>query len=120
MTTSNTNTTEDNNKLIAEFMGMKEDEYPNDLPKSAYLFGNFMDNEIQYHSSWDWLMPVVGKIENLSNKIFIDTDSVIIDIHHEVTPIITDCKKDKINAVYEAVIQFIKYYNQQQRNGSAK
>lgn len=52
----------DNNKLIAEFMG-------------AFIEGNgFMYfpsegrhhrlTEIKYHSSWDWLMPVVEKCVN--------------------------------------------------------
>ena len=42
-----------NNKLIAEFMGyVYEDDTPSvELPP--------------YHMSWDWLMPVVEKIEQV-------------------------------------------------------
>jgi hypothetical protein len=46
------NTTE-NNKLIAEFMG-----YPYFLSDSGV--DSWGDDE--FHQSWDWLMPVVEKI----------------------------------------------------------
>ena len=51
------------NKLIAEFMGIKishlgvGDLYRcpvTDLPTTVC--------ELEYHESWDWLMPVIGKI----------------------------------------------------------
>ena len=54
----------DGNKLVAEFMGAKmwvENyhginiiKFPNE--STFDLFG------LKYHSSWDWLMPVIGKI----------------------------------------------------------
>ena len=48
------------NKLIAEFMGLKEH-------KGSYYFINkeewIPDVELEYHKSWDWLMPVIEKIE---------------------------------------------------------
>ena len=40
------------NKLIAEFM-----EFP-----TAETAGRINDDAAKYHSSWDWLMPVVEKI----------------------------------------------------------
>ena len=43
------------NQIIAEFMG-----YPNianDLDKRDYL-----EDCVKYHTSWDWLMPVIAKI----------------------------------------------------------
>ena len=40
------------NKLIAEFMGV---DY---VDVDTYLENN---KELQYHTSWDWLMPVVSK-----------------------------------------------------------
>ena len=59
------------NKLIAEFMG-----FVNTTPTDKYF--NIMEHSVtkqlqepmsaKYHSSWDWLMPVVEKIERLSNN----------------------------------------------------
>ena len=44
----------ESNKLIAEFMGVEFME--------ASLDGD--DFNLQFHTSWDWLMPVIEKIEN--------------------------------------------------------
>ena len=44
------------NKLIAEFMG-RDDVYQGMSEARAKRIYN-------YHTSWDWLMPVVEKIEN--------------------------------------------------------
>src|SRR5205814_9893195 len=54
----------DGNKCIAEFMG---------IPKEGiFITTNFegkmqFSTDYQYHSSWDWLMEVVEKIESLDN-----------------------------------------------------
>ena len=52
------------NKLIAEFMGMKSmlvSEYEN-YEGSDRSSVHFADHYQNYHSSWDWLIPVVEKI----------------------------------------------------------
>ena len=51
---------EESNKLIAEFMGSKHPKYEDmyRLPHADVYVG-----ELQYDFSWDWLMPVVQKIE---------------------------------------------------------
>ena len=55
----------ENNKLIAEFMGL--DSFKDSL---ATLHQGKINVDVdvyeqaQYHTSWDWLMPVVEKIEN--------------------------------------------------------
>ena len=53
-----------NNKLIAEFMGI--DSFKDSLA-SLHQGKINLDVDVyeqaQYHSSWDWLMPVVEKIE---------------------------------------------------------
>jgi len=56
----------ENNRLIAEFMGVvfhdDENQYYN-------ADGLHIGNTLQYHTSWDWLMPVVRKIENENELI---------------------------------------------------
>ena len=43
------------NKLIAEFMGGEKPERTSDLR-------HFIEEHHNYHTSWDWLMPVIAKI----------------------------------------------------------
>ena len=46
------------NKLIAEFMGLvvsDSDNYTSELHTNV-------DVDLKYHTSWDWLMPVLKKI----------------------------------------------------------
>lgn len=56
---SNTVTVEQGNREIAEFMGLLsgKPEYPYTKPNDVVNY-----REPLYHSSWDWLMPVVEKI----------------------------------------------------------
>ena len=86
------NTTE-NNKLILEFMG-----YPNianDEDKRDYL-----EDCVKYHTSWDWLMPVVEKMNQteLWEEYNIGNLSILL-------------VSSDIKATYKAVIEFIKEYN---------
>ena len=87
---------EANNKLIAEFMGV--DQVDIDCAYDEY-------GELKYHSSWDWLMPVIEKClvgeaeqsEEISN-------TTIKNIYESI------CKQD-ISFAYKSVIQFIKTQN---------
>ncbi len=121
----------ENNKLIAEFMGGIISSVPNlinlpqtigqssilcvkgseGLPSGTYKVERI--NELQYHSSWDWLMPVVEKIENLGYeftivenrcKVINNTDHSIKELFHIETI------GSKIETTYDAVIEFINQY----------
>lgn len=63
---------EANNRLIAEFMGAKEANLPfgeNYIQMEVNTFPNLMwtckISELEYDTSWDWLMPVVEKISTI-------------------------------------------------------
>ena len=89
--------TNENNKLIAEFMG-----YPNianDEDKRDYL-----EDCVKYHSSWDWLMPVVDKIKIL----VMEDDSDELYNSEEWDNITHTLVKIEIKSVYQAVVKFIK------------
>jgi hypothetical protein len=80
-----------------------------------------------YHSSWDWLMPVVEKIETLDRlggvvqivqgqcKI---TSRMAGDssVYANKSNYISMGAKGKLLSTYEAVIEFIKWYNEQRRD----
>ena len=115
------------NKLIAEFMC--KTIYPIAGTKEFNKWrGNRCDYhefELKYHSSWDWLMPVVEKIEKSEPstwvEIYGDRKVFTCDITNENQPIIEDeyqvlvsskSLKTKIEAVWLAVVEFIRWYNQ--------
>jgi uncharacterized protein YyaL (SSP411 family) len=92
------------NKLIAEFMGLKDGaKYFSptlEVAESVGLGMHIYPDEMRYHISWDWLMPVVEKIM---------WDNDIED--NECTNIEEALCDAKIDRVYEAVVEFIKTYN---------
>ena len=122
------NTTE-NNKLLAEFMGVKkelfwfnlktgnyvkkENTYCEIEQVSLYVKNNKPITSFLYHSDWNWLMQVVEKIESLGYNI--DTmkyqSSQFCGIYRDGKIIYTNYCETKIEAVYNACIEFVKWYN---------
>ena len=129
------NITNVNNKLIAEFMGGKLSAHsPNliNMPqtigdakihcvKGSELLPNgtyslFYLHELKYHSSWDWLMSVVEKIESVQAwHVEISTDSCTLHNGLLKEPIFETYMKTKIEATYNAVVEFIKWYNKEKK-----
>lgn len=153
------------NELIAKFMGSKYINTPFKAVKDDTILTDFwhwtkpdigfpvdqsgielstcfMIANFKYHKSWDWLMPVIQKIENLSvagmeeisSGELADVDwsfSVEINdnqcvIHRYCSPQyygedsdflkLYNCRnknRNKILIVYRSVIKFIKWYNKQ-------
>jgi len=113
----------ENNKIIAEFMGgLKDGESRLSLQKNEIWLpihgvchlGN-SGKVLKYHSSWDWLMEVVEKIEGV-----LPDDSVITIQYKDCNIPVNEGEFDiyinattKIEAVYNACLEFIKWYNQQ-------
>jgi hypothetical protein len=124
------------NKLIAEFMGGKNlgrkgyteyDYYSiEDRPKQEWTNttgGSYEESDeyivtsLEYRSSWDWLMPVVEKIEEqLNAPVHIWSDECKMKPFYDV-----EFHKDggkgfsKINAVWLCVVEVIKWYNEQKQ-----
>ena len=84
------------NKLIAEFMGIRYAENRNSHKSSDYYYE---DIELEYHTSWDWLMPVVEKCYHNGAE-----ENEIGDITHALL----DCNRDHL---YISVVEFINQYN---------
>ena len=80
------------NKLIAEFM-----DYDN--VDEMFPF----DGDLHYHSSWDWLMPVVEECR-LESRCKYDTDANWDKIHWALEEV----NKEE---TYKAVVEFIKQHN---------
>ena len=72
--------------------------------------------DLLYHTSWNWLMPVVEKIETLGLNIPIDIHwhgTYIGDrkSNHRIIGYVKGGKR--LNHTYDAVVEFIKWYNEQ-------
>jgi hypothetical protein len=103
------------NKLIAEFMGLKAGRPFKDIghpevwawatPTNSPLYrvanGNDLEN-IYFHSSWDWLKPVV-------DEIFLHA----LACPEQVEPIRKMSIVVEIGACWERCVHFIQWYNNQ-------
>ena len=82
------------NKLIAEFMGIPS------YKQGRYLMFEYADNnhrteqDLAYHTSWDWLMPVIEEIDHLQQEPVQSIEDALA----------TRC----IGDTYNAVVEFIK------------
>ena len=102
------------NKLIAEFMGgyTPYERFGNST-EYYYNGGYVYLNDMHFHSSWDWLMPVVDKIESLRDengnayRFTIDMGNAQI----EGTNIEIVGGSCKLDTTYQAVVEFIKDQN---------
>jgi hypothetical protein len=140
---SNTLSVEEGNRVILEFMGGVYDgsKYWTMLDGSRFIHAPEYDSQAKYHTSWDWLMPVVEKIEGLFHKGFaivvnISGDGGYIGINgtnagadkyegkREIANTLNANyfndfpgadKVSKIEAVWQACVQFIQWYNNQNK-----
>jgi hypothetical protein len=88
-------TTQESNKLIAEFMSI------------AIIDSNGNHKEeYKYHSDWNWLMEVVEKIF----KDFYNLNPCPIGLKMKIEGHLVKANKDE---VYNACVEFIKWYNNQ-------
>jgi len=105
------------NKLIAEFEYGKRYNDSKDIedcyveePTTSMI--TFYLEDAMYHKSWDWLMPVIEKIESLGYDVNIYSWGKGISKSCSIQGISIDVNNtNKLQAVYEAVVEFIKWYN---------
>jgi hypothetical protein len=120
-------TIESGNRLIAEFMEDHKTTYG--IPANR-----LREDMIAYHSSWDWLMPVVEKIEKETSTAVFHGFTVVIRRNHCAimchisnrqdgiicqTPYGTE-PDSKIRAVWDMVVQFITWLNSQSNQQTSK
>jgi hypothetical protein len=91
------------NKIIAEFMGMElGDDKTMYYDDAENLHPPTPINELKYHTSWDWLMPVANEI--IKSRDEQNTDWDLTDLKYAL-------QTTNIEYVYKAVVKFINEYN---------
>lgn len=96
------------NKLIAEFMGYIDNGDPDGFlidPDTNY---DVNVDELKYHYSWDWLMPVVGKITQDETLIGNEYRESIMDV----------IPYGIIEDTFNCVVEFIKWYNNERKGNN--
>tara|TARA_R110000772_G_scaffold199569_1_gene310168 strand:- start:408 stop:761 length:354 start_codon:yes stop_codon:yes gene_type:complete len=100
--------TQENNKMIAEFMGLSHcSEGWITIPyhvREEVAEEEIVD-ELRYHTSWDWLMPVIqecliGEAEHSEDV----SNLAIKNIYESI------CNQD-ISLAHKSVVEFINQYN---------
>ena len=104
---------EKDNKLIAEFMGVNPTILGDEITYEMYGAIDciedgvdeqhfFLEEQLLFHTSWDWLMPVVKKC--------FDTQHIEEGQHYFINWVVQE-KTFDIDVVYAQIVEFIKDYN---------
>lgn len=112
-----TNKILEGNKILAEFMGRcgkrNKNLYWVNIPGVLWV----AVDEMKFHSSWDWLMPVVEKIESLNysteiysmgsynHRMVVYSSGAIVNQ--------SELMESKIKSVFTACVEFAKWYKNQ-------
>ena len=106
--------TTENNKIIAEFMGNRNYLYNNDKNAMYFILINTVGEEliVNYDNDWGLLMEVVEKIESIGFTFETKKNWARITRKGENIILRWEEDKTKIEAVYNACIEFIKWYNE--------
>ena len=110
------------NKLIAKFMGgifkiseegFKYCELPNeiiDAIKHPLLGSSWTGMNFMFHKSWDWLIPIVERIESIGVKVTIIGNSCNIKTFISGYDLMI-IGENKLHATYQGILAFIKWQN---------
>jgi len=120
--------TTENNRLILNFMEVKPHKTGNTFGWSDMPFYSCnhptqeevmqsVSKYVKYSTDWNALMPVVEKIESIK----VEDYSVLVEISKNICTIcpahweelINIQSNTRIEAVYDAIIDFINWYNKQ-------
>lgn len=75
----------------------------------------YLWNEVEYHKSYEWLKHVVEKIEKMDYGVKMCRKVVEIYIDSTKVNIIKVKEADRQQSLLKAVLEFIKYYNEQNK-----
>lgn len=112
------------NRIIADFMGVSNmtnrevEEYKNKCEESGEdcIINSYPPENLKYDSSYDWLMPVLEKIESIGYRITISqgcceishaNSEVMVNVKRSVT---SEDSGSFIKLIHKSVASFIKKF----------
>lgn len=106
-----------NNVLLADFMGWEK------LKDGRYYFSFFEPEpvvkcppeQLRFHKYWNWLMPVVEKINSSDTECFVTIWANQCRIHNIYPYKMNDIffeESSTIDAVFKACVEFVKWCNE--------
>lgn len=109
---------------------MKTTDKNAEIAKFMQYDGHMYDKDLKYHSDWNWLHQAISKIEEIRfvsvyfNKTNLGEFSIEISYHTSgyklnqlnTTIFIKNKNLTKIEAVHEAVYQFVVWYQKQKQS----
>lgn len=112
--------TTENNKIIAEFMELKT------IAEQDFLDYNYEESEkdtlyilesLKYNTDWNQLIQVIEKVESLDYVFAIHNETVNVFNGQNNIKYYNEYfeYKTKIESVYNACVEFIKWYNEQKK-----
>ena len=108
---------EDNNILIAEFMGgyrYSRDENFIIFNETDNIFSDdiILYKNLMFDKKWDWLMLVVERINGFNNVVSINENHVFITNNEKGEILVDIVASSMFEAIYEAIVKYVKYYNE--------
>jgi hypothetical protein len=114
------------NKLIAEFIADRIDSNSGKtwiLDFNEGIWHNVNQEDWAFYTSWDWLMPVIDKIEALDEDFEVQigrnlyvkelTYNCIIHTEGGAVHFESDFTGNRISGVWKLIVEFIQWYNNQ-------
>lgn len=106
------------NELIAEFMEWSHCNGPSCIESDNLCWckndghSYIPKKDLKFDTSWDWLMPVVEKINSLNGVSYTIEGKCAMEIGRNGCRIAFYTSDSMIETVYKAVVEFIKWYNE--------
>lgn len=123
----------ENNKLIAKFMGFEDEaryrtgrnvmRKPREWRYGCQQYTEYKYDEMKYHGSFDWIYPVITVIEDMGCKFtsfpsettpnyYVASIMTYANEKFKTNKFFDTHNKNRILAFHEAVVEFIKWYNE--------
>ena len=92
--------------LIAEFMGCQKSDYVDSIYVMNYMDykPHYIPSLMLYDKSWDWIMPVVKKIQQLK-----------IDDFSKKKPVMSALMDVDIESLFKSVVVFLQWWSKADR-----